>query len=265
MSKINSKEALLNVLNLSYQVGSKTLLKDISFSVNAGELVGVIGPNGAGKSTLMKCISGFQMYSQGDILIKGESLSSLTHIERALSMSYLPQYSEAAFPFSVMETIGLGFHAKQQKELISKAVIKEQSQAALERVGIGHLSSRTVTDLSGGEKQLVHFARSLVQGTPLMLLDEPTASLDIGHESQLMNVLHKECQNGKSALVAIHNLNTAAEFCDRLILINQGEVMAEGKPNDVLCEENIRALYQDLVMVSHHAVTGNTIVSPYKK
>ncbi len=262
---MNSTAALLNVSNLSYQVGSKTLLKDISFSVNAGELVGVIGPNGAGKSTLMKCISGFQAYSQGNISIKGESLSSLSHIERALSMSYLPQYSEAAFPFSVLATIGFGFHARQQQEVISTDLIKEQSKAALESVGIGHLHSRTVTDLSGGEKQLVHFARSLVQGTSLMLLDEPTASLDIGHESQLMNVLYQECQNGKSALVAIHNLNTAAEFCDRLILINQGEVMAEGKPNEVLSEENIRTLYQDLVMVSHHAVTGNTIVSPYKK
>lgn len=265
MSKMNLTKMLLNVSSLSYQVGSKALLKDISFSVNTGELVGIIGPNGAGKSTLMKCISGFQAYSQGEISIKGEPLSSLSHIERALSMSYLPQYSEAAFPFSVMETIGLGFHARQQQEVISAALIKDQSKAALDRVGIGHLSSRTVTDLSGGEKQLVHFARSLVQGTPLMLLDEPTASLDIGHESQLMNVLHKECQNGKSALVAIHNLNTAAEFCDRLILINQGEVMAEGKPNEVLSEENIRTLYQDLVMVSNHAVTGNTIVSPYKK
>ncbi|OCH45914.1 ABC transporter ATP-binding protein [Aliivibrio fischeri] len=256
---------LLSVSQLNYHVGVKALLKSISFTVNSGELVGIIGPNGAGKSTLMKCISGFQPYAEGSIEIQGQSLAVLSHIERALCMSYLPQYSEAAFPFNVMETIGFGFHARQQHSIISPAEIEKQSQAALEKVGIDHLHKRNVTDLSGGEKQLVHFARTLVQDTPLMLLDEPTASLDIGHESQLMNVLYQECQKGKSALVAIHNLNTAAEFCDRLILINQGEIMAEGKPNDVLSEENIRTLYQDLVMVSHHTVTGNTIVSPYKK
>ncbi|MUK61809.1 ATP-binding cassette domain-containing protein [Aliivibrio fischeri] len=256
---------LLSVSQLNYHVGVKVLLKSISFTINSGELVGIIGPNGAGKSTLMKCISGFQSYVQGSIEIQGKSLASLSHIERALCMSYLPQYSEAAFPFNVMETIAFGFHAKQQKITMSSTEIDVKSRAALEKVGIAHLHKRNVTDLSGGEKQLVHFARTLVQDTPLMLLDEPTASLDIGHESQLMNVLYQECQKGKSALVAIHNLNTAAEFCDRLILINHGEIMAEGKPNDVLNEENIRTLYQDLVMVSHHAVTGNTLVSPYKK
>jgi len=257
--------ALLTVSQLSYKAGAKNLLTDISLSIQPGELVGIIGPNGAGKSTLMKCLSGFQGYSSGEVLIKGQSLTKLSDIDRARDLSYLPQYNDAAFPFSVMETVGFGFHVKQQTQVMSAQTITEQTIDALTLVGISHLKDRTITALSGGEKQLVHFSRLLVQGAPLMLLDEPTASLDIGHESQLMNVLYQACQQGKSALVAIHNLNTAAEFCDRLILVDQGQIIAEGKPNDVLTKDNIHRLYHDLVMVSQHTETGNTIVSPYKK
>lgn len=257
--------ALLTISALGYKVGNKTLLDDISFSLQAGELVGIIGPNGAGKSTLMKCLSGFQPYSIGEVLINQQSLAVLPHLERASQLSYLPQYSEAAFPFSVMETIALGFHVKQQIQVVPATTITSQTKQALALVGISHLQDRLVTELSGGEKQLVNFARLLVQDAPLMLLDEPTASLDIGHESQLMNVLHQACNKGKSALVAIHNLNTAAEFCDRLILLNQGQIMAVGKPNEVLSETNIAHLYQDLVRVSQHPRSGNTIVSPYKR
>ncbi|MDX2321318.1 MAG: ABC transporter ATP-binding protein [Moritella sp.] len=257
--------ALLTVSGLGYKAGSKILLNDISFSIQVGELVGIIGPNGAGKSTLMKCLSGFQTYSCGDVLLKQQSLSTLSHLSRARQLSYLPQYNEAAFPFSVLETIGLGFHVKQQSQVVSAKTIASQTTQALALVGISHLQDRLVTELSGGEKQLVNFARLLVQDAPLMLLDEPTASLDIGHESQLMNVLHQACRQGKSALVAMHNLNTAAEFCDRLILVNQGQVMAVGKPNDVLSETNIAYLYQDLVRVCQHPKSGNTIVSPYKR
>ncbi|MFT5806783.1 MAG: iron complex transport system ATP-binding protein [Moritella dasanensis] len=257
--------ALLSVSKLGYNAGDKTLLSDISLSIQAGELVGIIGPNGAGKSTLMKCLSGFQKYNRGEVLIKGQSLTKLSDIDRARDLSYLPQYSETAFPFRVMETVGFGFHVQQQTQPMSAKAIAAKTIEALTLVGIDHLKDRSITALSGGEKQLVHFARLLVQGAPLMLLDEPTASLDIGHESQLMNVLYQQCQQGKSALVAIHNLNTAAEFCDRLILVEQGQIIAEGKPSDVLTKANIHRLYQDFVIVSQHAETGNTIVSPYRK
>ncbi len=253
----------LQVSELEYQVAKNRLLKGVSFSITSGELVGIIGPNGAGKSSLMKCLSGFQPYTQGCVEIQGQNLKMLSHNQRALSMSYLPQYNEAMFPFSVIETIELGFYARQQQAALSHFIIKDNILAVLERVGIAHLQHRLVTELSGGERQLVHFARLLVQDAPLMLLDEPTASLDIGHESQLMNALRYECQQQKSALIAIHNLNTAAEFCDRLILLNQGEVMAEGKPNEVLTKKNMQMLYQDFVTVSRHSETGNAIVSPY--
>ncbi|PMH44559.1 iron ABC transporter [Vibrio sp. 10N.286.49.B3] len=265
MSDVILKKPQLTVSGLCYQAGAKTLLNNISLEINSGELVGIIGPNGAGKSTLMKCLSGFQTLTHGEVALQGKPLHKISHIERARCMSYLPQYNEAAFPFSVAETISLGFHAQQQQAFISPKTIQSQITQALRQLGIEHLRSRSITELSGGEKQLVHFARLLVQDTPLLLLDEPTASLDIGHESQLMNVLAKACQQGKSALVAIHNLNTAAEFCDRLILINHGEVMADGHPSDVLSQQNIHQLYQDKVMVTRHPVTGNAIISPYKQ
>lgn len=256
---------LLSVNTLSYQTRQALLLNNISFGIQPGELVGIIGPNGAGKSTLLKCLSGFQPCSSGEVRVIGQRLLDMPHLQRAILMGYLPQYNEVTFPFSVMETIALGLHAKQQYQATSAKAIRQRTLELLDLIGIYALKDRTISELSGGERQLVHFARLLIQDTKLMLLDEPTASLDIGHESILMNVLYQQCRQGKSALVAIHNLNTAAEFCDRLLLLDKGKLVAQGQPKDVLTPERIEALYQDSVMVLKNPVTENVMIAPHRK
>jgi len=255
---------LLQVNNLSFNRNNRRLIDDISFSLQKGEIIGVIGPNGAGKSTLLKNIIGYHDADNGVISIQGSHLASLSHKARALRVSYMAQHPETAFPFSVSETIALGAHNRADLQAISEESIQHQVLQLAEQLELAHLLKRKLTELSGGETQLVHFARIIMQQAPVILLDEPTASLDIGHEAQLMNLLRNQCNNGQAALVAIHNLNIAAAFCDRVLLIDHGKLIACGPPEEVITQANMTALYQQRVLVSKHPITGTVSVLPMK-
>ncbi|MEJ2044621.1 MAG: ATP-binding cassette domain-containing protein [Reinekea sp.] len=246
----------LDVKNLSYQIRGNTLLKDISLQLNSGELVGIIGPNGAGKSTLLKSLIGIINASYQTLIINGRALKAYSHQARAQQISYLAQHHDNQFPFQAREVIALGGYAQ-----VNPVSIESIDQLAQE-LDIKALLTRSMTDLSGGEQQLVHFARLLMQNAPINLLDEPTASLDIGHEAHLMLCLKQRCRNGQSALIALHNLNTAATFCDRLILLVNGEILATGTPQQVLQQARLSEVYHYPVLVSHHPLTGTPTVLP---
>lgn len=247
----------LVVNQLSYNQGSQPLLNNINFTINPGELVGIIGPNGAGKSTLLKCLSGFITPKSGDISLFEHPLDNYSHQQRAHHLSYLPQHTEPAFGFVVQDIIHYGQH---QSSLISKQEITN----IINQLEIKPLLNRAINQLSGGEQQRVHFARLLIQNAAIMLLDEPTASLDIGHESLLLNILSHHCQQGKSALIAIHNLNTAITFCDRLLLLEQGQQIAFDTPQNVLTSSQINALYHHHVSVIPHPTTQKLVILPRK-
>jgi iron complex transport system ATP-binding protein len=251
------------VQNLSFYRQERALVRDLSFALAPGELVGIIGPNGAGKSTLLKLLVDYHQPSQGTITLSGTPLASLGHRERARRISYMAQHSAMALPFRVRDIIGLGAHSQSQGHM-SRALQERVSELA-EQLELTHLLERKLTELSGGENQLVQFARILMQQAPLMLLDEPTASLDIGHEAQLMNLLRRQCDRQQTALVAIHNLNIAAVFCDRLLLIDKGRLIASGTPEQVITQATMAALYKEQVTVSQHPVTGTVTVLPVKQ
>lgn len=253
---------LLKAIDLCYRANDRQLIRNISFQAEAGELIGIIGPNGAGKSTLLKNLIGFLKHSSGDVLLNGDSLHSLSGRQRARIAAYMAQHSDTPFPFTVKDIIALGAENRLQEKALSPARITEQIEAICHQLSIKSLLPRKLTELSGGEKQLVHFARILMQETPLMLLDEPTSNLDIGHETQLMQALKQQSSEGKTVLVAMHNLNTAANCCDRLLLISQGQLAAEGTPAEVLKEERIEELYQQKVSIREHPVTGALTVQP---
>ncbi len=254
----------LTIENLTYIKNGRALLDNVSLAVEPGEIVGIIGPNGAGKSTLLKNIIGFYTASSGSITIHGKPLKLMSHHERALEISYLAQHSEISFPFSVSETIALGMQNRQMLDMENRETIKSQIETITRDLEISELLNRNLTELSGGETQLVHFARIYSQKAPIMLLDEPTASLDIGHEAQLMNILRRHCKQHKSAVVALHNLNTAATFCDRLLLMHHGKLISSGTPTQVLTPENMTNLYGHQVIVSEHPITGTKIILPVK-
>ncbi|PSV18608.1 heme ABC transporter ATP-binding protein [Photobacterium leiognathi subsp. mandapamensis] len=250
---------ILDVTQLSLTQGNKILLNQIDFTLNAGELVGIIGPNGAGKSTLLKCLSGYISPSSGSISLLGKPLSSYSHQGRAQHLSYLPQHSELAFSFLVKDVISYGtFNNPNPNNADELAKVIAQTN-------IEDLLNQSLNQLSGGEQQRVHFARILLQNANIMLLDEPTASLDIGHESQLMNIITAQCQQGKTALVALHNLNTALEFCDRLLLLQQGELIAFDSPEQVLTPAQLRQLYHDNIRISRHPDSNKLYLTPLRK
>jgi iron complex transport system ATP-binding protein len=257
-----NQQAFLNVQDLRFSKSGTTLLENINFSINAGELIGIIGPNGAGKSTLLKCIIEFYKKDSGQIRLNNVNTSTFSHNQRARQMAYLSQYPESAFPFSVEETILLGANAALEAGSLSKQNAQYNAKVIAGTLGIENLWSRKLTELSGGETQLVHFARILLQETPLVLLDEPTASLDIGHETQLMNLLRKRCNQGTTTLVALHNLNTAAAFCDRLVLLDKGQLLAVNTPDEVITEQRITQLYDQPILVTPHPISGTITVLP---
>ncbi|MEC6883980.1 ABC transporter ATP-binding protein [Photobacterium piscicola] len=247
----------LKITQLNYYQGSQPLLQNINFAINPGELVGIIGPNGAGKSTLLKCLSGFVAPKSGNISLFERPLSSYNHQQRAQYLSYLPQHTEPAFGFVVQDIIHYGHHQ-------SSSISEQKITSIINQLEIKPLLKRPINQLSGGEQQRVHFARLLIQNAVIMLLDEPTASLDIGHESLLLNILSHHCQQGKSALIAIHNLNTAITFCDRLLLLEQGQQIAFDTPQNVLTSAQINALYHHHVSVIPHPTTQKLVILPRK-
>ncbi|MFT5007631.1 MAG: iron complex transport system ATP-binding protein [Reinekea sp.] len=257
--------ALLSVQKLSFYRQDRALLRDLSFTLEPGELVGVIGPNGAGKSTLLKLLVDYYQPTEGSISLSDTPLASLSHPERARRISYMAQHSAPSLPFLVRDVIALGAHSRQASQIPSAQVLRNDVAELAEQLELTHLLDRKLTELSGGENQLVQFARILMQQAPLMLLDEPTASLDIGHEAQLMNLLRRHCERQHSALVAIHNLNIAAVFCDRLLLLDKGRLIASGTPEQVITQANMAQLYQQQVTVSQHPVTGTVTVLPVKQ
>lgn len=255
----------LSVESLSFQKRGAMLLNDISFKLHRGELVGIIGPNGAGKSTLLKCLIQYYQPAKGRILIDEQNIQQLSHGERAKRVAYLSQYPDAAFPFSVLDTVAMGANAWLETGQFSATEVQHKSLELMQLLDIQHLSDRKLTELSGGETQLVHFARVLMQNTELLFLDEPTASLDIGHEAQLMNLLRQQCDSGKTALVAIHNLNIAAAFCDRLLLLDSGKLITIDRPERVVTPFHVEKLYQQPILVSRHPISGTVTVLPMRE
>jgi iron complex transport system ATP-binding protein len=248
---------LLSASTLSFTKNGATLLENIDFSISQGEVVGIIGPNGAGKSTLLKCLVGIYNLDHGEVFFEDHPIANLSHEQRANRLSYLAQQQQTAFAFTARQTIEFGSFSRP-----TKSPSGNEAERIASTLDITALLDRKMDELSGGESQLVHFARILNQHAPLMLLDEPTASLDIGHEAQLMNLLKTQCQQGRSALVAIHNLNIAAAFCDRLLLLNHGKLVCSGSPEEVITQAHMRELYDHQVIVSQNPITGTTTVLP---
>ena len=226
-------------IHLSY--GAKEILKGVDIHSENGEFVGLIGPNGSGKSTLLKCIYRILKPNAGQVFLDEEELRAMSIKESARKMGVVAQHNYYNFEFTVREVVMMG-RAPHKKALErDNAKDYEIVEEALKTVGMEGFAQRSFSTLSGGEQQRVILARALAQQTPCLILDEPTNHLDITHQLQLMRIVKNL---SATVISAIHDLNIAAMFCDRIYALKEGRIIAQGTPREVLTEDFIRQVYQ---------------------
>ena len=235
--------SLLNATGLGYQIGDLPILKSIDFEINAGELVGLIGPNGAGKSTLLRLLTQVESPGGGDIRLDGQAIDQISAEDRARRIGYLVQGAKAHWPFSVEKLVALGRIPYQKWWQQGSNEDHEKVLQAMQMTETLAYRNRIVTTLSGGEHTLVMLARIMATEPQLIFADEPVAALDPYHQLHVMEILRNHASGQQAAVVVLHDLSLAARFCDRLYLLNHGELYCSGSITEVLSAENIATVY----------------------
>jgi iron complex transport system ATP-binding protein len=215
----------------------------VSCSVAAGELVAVAGPNGSGKTSLVRALTGLHPVAAGEVRLQGRRLAEWGRAELARVLAVVPQREEIAFPLRVDETVMLGRYARLGPLASPGAADRDAVAHALARCDATALAARSTDTLSGGEWQRVRVARALAQEPAALVLDEPTASLDVRHEMEILELTHQLVRQGLAGLVVSHQLNLAARFADRMVLLDRGRVAAEGSPREVLRRDTLSAVF----------------------
>ena len=239
--------------NLEALLGGAQILKGVSLEAEGRELVGVIGPNGSGKSTLLKCLYRVLRPSSGAVWLDGRELENISRKQSARSMAVVAQHNDLSFEFTVQEMVLMG--RSPHKRLLERDSGTDLAIAekALAQVGLEHLAQRPFSSLSGGERQRVILARALAQQAPILILDEPNNHLDIKFQLQLMELLRSlPC----TVVAALHDLNLAAMYCDRLYVMKDGQVAGQGKPEEVLTPQLIRQVYEVEARVAQDGAGG---------
>jgi len=240
--------ALVDVVDAGFSYGTRTIFDGVSFAVSPGEVFCLIGPNGCGKTTLLDCILGLHGLRAGAIRVQDRDVDGMPPAQRARVLSYVPQNHERTFPYSVLDIVTMGRAAYLGMFAAPTTADRRMARDALEQLGIAHLSSRPYTRLSGGETQLVMIARALVQQTPVVIMDEPTAHLDFRYELLIMEVITRLVKSGLSIIMATHFPNHAFYLQNsgvptRIALMHDGDFLAVGSPDDVLDEDRLKKLY----------------------
>jgi iron complex transport system ATP-binding protein len=249
-------------LRVRYGRAPKRALDGVSLSVPTGALYAVLGPNGSGKSTLMRALMGLVPVESGEALIGGRSAGGWDRRELAKVVGAVPQMEHMAFPLRVDSFVGMGRYPHLGPLRPPGEEDRVAVEGALDRCDVTELASRDVMSLSGGELQRVRIARSLAQDPTALVLDEPTASLDIRHEMSIFQLLRSSANRGMTVLLITHNLNLAARFADRLLLLDGGRVASEGRVEDVFQEEILQQVYGWPVSVREDPSTGAPQLTP---
>jgi ABC-type cobalamin/Fe3+-siderophores transport system ATPase subunit len=256
---------MLKIENLSVSYGSRRVLHNVSLDVQSGEVTALIGPNGAGKSTLVRAASGVIPVDGGTIRTNGTNLLAVPPMQRARHLAVVPQAVSMPPAFSVWETVLLGRTPYLNFLGQTSTADEDIARHALVRVDALELAERRVGELSGGEQQRVLLARALTQSTPILLLDEPTSNLDLHYQVGFMEMVRSLAKQDRLAvLVALHDLNLAARYADRIALLVNGEIKAAGSPRQVLTQELISEAYHLPVQVIPHPFADTPLVLPGK-
>jgi len=253
--------SIMKVSHLSFGYNSHKVLYDISFSIEKPGLYGLFGPNGSGKTTLFKCCLGLLPFSEGDITIMGKSIGKDLQIsERAKLVTYVPQEHPLSFPFLVSEMVMMGRTPHLTETFKINPIHRQKVAQALDMTGISDLAEKPYTQLSGGQRQMVLLARALAQEVPLMILDEPTSSLDFSNQNRVWKILKTLTARGVTILACSHDPNHIAWFCDSVIMVKTGHIIADGKIDEVFTEENLERVYPDSCSIK--CIDTSTVVIP---
>ena len=256
-----SRPPALSAQHISYEIEAKTLLDGVSLHADRGELVGLIGPNGAGKSTLLRAISGILRYRGGAVRLEGRNLRSLSSKDVAADLALVPQIAPYTHGFTVIELVLMGRYPHLRRFEIEGKEDNRIAREAMQLMEVDHFADRTLDTLSGGERQRVFVARALAQQPRILLLDEPTSNLDVLHQLKVFDLVRQLADDGLTAVAAIHDLNMAARYCDRLMLMSGGQTLAEGTPEEVLSPETIETAFGVNSSVYRDPATGSLAVS----
>ncbi len=256
---------LLNISQLSWQVKNKMILRDISFNVRKGEVIGIIGPNGAGKTSLLRCLtnqanilSGLGI--QGNIQLKNKAISRFSAREIAQHFALVMQKNDCTFALSVQDVMKMGLLPHKSLFSFDSDYDKAQINLALKKVGLADAINTPFNQLSGGEQQRVLIARAIIQASQIIILDEPTNHLDVFYQHQVLQLVNKL---NITVLMTVHDLNLASLYCQRLLLLNNGQLICDGTPKEVLVPEKLSQVFGLPCQQNIDAMTGAIQVSFY--
>ena len=256
-----SRPQAISARGLTYEVEEKTLLDGVDLQAERGQLVGLIGPNGAGKTTLLRTISGILRYRQGSIRLEGSDLMSMSPKDAAATLALVPQIAPYTYGFTSMEIVLMGRYPHLGRFQVEGREDDRIAREAMRLTEIEQFADRTLDTLSGGERQRVFVARALAQQPRILLMDEPTANLDVLHQLKVLDLVRQLVDDGLTAIAAIHDLNMAARYCDKLVLLSGGQVLAEGSPSEVLTPETIESAFGVKSAVYQDPITGSLAIS----
>jgi iron complex transport system ATP-binding protein len=255
--------AKMEMQNVTLTYGQRSVVRELSLHIYPGELLGLVGPNGCGKTSIIKALSHVLIPDAGRILLDGQELGAISRTELARLIGVVPQNPSLPDTFTVFEVAILG--RNPHLGLLSGETARDMAVVwqAMEKIGITHLAKRRIGELSGGEKQRVTIARVLAQEPQVILMDEPTANLDIFQQMDILDLITGMCREKNTAgLIAIHDLNIAAQYCTRIIMLKNGQIRAEGMPKEVVTAENVREVFGADTTVYPHPENNLPMVLP---
>jgi len=257
---------VLTIDGIDCSYGSVNVLKDIHFAVESGEFLGILGPNGSGKTTLLRSISRVLKPHKGTILIGDENIYEMKTVEVAKQLAVVPQSTPVTFDFTSLEVVLMGRNPHMPRFKMESKEDLAIARNSMELTRTWEFADRPVTELSGGEMQRVIIARALTQEPKILLLDEPTTHLDISNQLEIMDLIKRLCKTKKLLIVAVfHDFNLAARYCESIILLDNGKIVAVGESNETLTSENVRKVFGVDTIVKKHPVTGFLHVIPFSR
>jgi iron complex transport system ATP-binding protein len=254
-------ETLLKINNLSGGYHKEIIIKDISLDIKKGDFLGIIGPNGSGKTTLLRVISRALPPEKGTVTLLDKDIATMDLKEFCRQVACVPQDTAINFSFTVLEIVLLGRIPHLKRLQLESKLDETIAEESMSMTDTAHLKEKFIDQLSAGERQRVMIAKALAQQPVLLFLDEPTSHLDIGHQIQIMDLLKKlNAQQGLTIVMVLHDLNLASQYCNRIVLFNEGGIFKEGSPEEVLTYQNIEKVYKTIVVVNNNPINSKPFV-----